>query len=279
MIFRACDWKVEFPRRPLVMGIVNVTPDSFSDGGQFFDKEKALAHAIQLWDEGADIIDVGGESTRPKAEPVSEQVELKRVIPLIQAIKDDTNVPISVDTQKPLVAREAVSAGAVIVNDIGANREDRAMWQVVAMTGAGYVLMHMKGTPQTMQDQAMYRDVTADVNEFFAERLKTIQSSGISPEQVVLDPGIGFAKNGEHNLQLLARMKQFKVHQRPVMVGASRKSFIGKLLGGDVTERVGGSIACAIWAVMQGARIIRTHDVRATSQALRMIEEIQGRES
>ena len=279
MIFRACDWKVEFPRRPLVMGIVNVTPDSFSDGGQFFDKEKALAHAIQLWDEGADIIDVGGESTRPKAEPVSEQVELKRVLPLIQAIKHDTNAPISVDTQKPLVAREAVSAGAVIVNDIGANREDRAMWQVVAMTGAGYVLMHMKGTPQTMQDQAMYRDVTADVNEFFAERLKTIQSSGISPEQVVLDPGIGFAKNGEHNLQLLARMKQFKVHQRPVMVGASRKSFIGKLLGGDVTERVGGSIACAIWAVMQGARIIRTHDVRATSQALRMIEEIQGRES
>ena len=279
MIFRACDWKVEFPRRPLVMGIVNVTPDSFSDGGQFFDKEKALAHAIQLWDEGADIIDVGGESTRPKAEPVSEQVELKRVIPLIQAIKDDTNVPISVDTQKPLVAREAISAGAVIVNDIGSNREDRAMWQVVAMTGAGYVLMHMKGTPQTMQDHAMYRDVTADVNEYFSERLKTIQSSGVSPEQVVVDPGLGFAKNGDHNLQLLARLKQFKIHQRPMMIGASRKSFIGKLLGGDVTERLGGSIACALWAVMQGAQIIRTHDVRATSQALRMVEEIQQRVS
>ena len=278
MIFRACHWTVEFPRPPLLMGILNVTPDSFSDGGQFFDKTRAVEHAVQMCAEGADIIDVGGESTRPRAEPVSADVELKRVIPVIQALKDETNVPISIDTQKPSVAKEALAAGAIVVNDIAANREDRSMWQIVSMTGAGYILMHMQGTPQNMAESPVYKNVVSDVSDFFKSRLKMVQDSGVSPEQVVLDPGIGFGKTSEHNLQLMASLKRFTIHQRPMLLGASRKSFIGKLLGAELSERLPGSLACAIWAVLNGVQIIRTHDVAATRQGLRMIDEIQKRQ-
>jgi dihydropteroate synthase len=257
------------------MGILNVTPDSFSDGGQFLDVEKAVAHGVELAREGAEIVDVGGESTRPGAPKVEEAEELRRVLPVIEGLKGKIGVPVSIDTQKVGVAREALRAGATILNDIAANREEEAMWRVVAESGAGYVLMHMQGTPQTMHLAPKYADVVGEVSEFFGERLKRVIACGVEAEQVVLDPGIGFGKTVQNNLQLLGELERFKVHERPLLLGVSRKSFIGKIAGGEVQERGPGSLACAVWAVMHGVQIIRTHEVAATVQALRMVEEIQ----
>ena len=275
MIFAGRNFKFEFPGRALVMGIVNVTPDSFSDGGQFFDAHRAIEHAQDLVREGAQIIDVGGESTRPGAPAVEEAEELGRVLPVIEAVVKTVQVPISIDTQKPSVARAALAAGASIINDIAANRSDDEMWRVAADTGAGYILMHMQGTPQTMHLAPKYADVVSEVSDFFADRLKQVQRCGVKPEQVMLDPGIGFGKTVKHNLELLAALAQFKVHERPLLLGVSRKSFIGKLVGGEVQDRGPGSLACAVWAVLNGVQCIRTHDVAPTCQALRMIEEIQ----
>lgn len=273
--FRGRGFSFDFPRRAVVMGILNVTPDSFSDGGQFLDAEKAIGHAMELVREGAEIVDVGGESTRPGAPMVEEREELRRVLPVIEGLKGKIEVPISIDTQKVGVAREAVKAGAAIVNDIAANRGDEEMWRMVAESGAGYVLMHMQGTPQTMHLAPNYADVVSEVNEFFAERLKRVSACGVNAEQVVLDPGIGFGKTVQNNLQLLGGLERFKVRERPLLLGVSRKSFIGKVAGGEVQERGPGSLACAVWAVTQGVQIIRTHDVAATVQALRMVEAIQ----
>ena len=275
MIFAGRNFKFEFPGRALVMGIVNVTPDSFSDGGQFFDAHRAIEHAQDLVREGAQIIDIGGESTRPGAPAVDEAEELRRVLPVIEALVKTVQVPISIDTQKPAVARAALKAGASIINDIAANRSEDEMWRVAADTGAGYILMHMQGTPQTMHLAPKYADVVSEVSEFFADRLKQVQRCGVKPEQVMLDPGIGFGKTVKHNLELLAALAQFKVHERPLLLGVSRKSFIGKLVGGEVQDRGPGSLACALWAVLHGVQCIRTHDVAPTCQALRMIEEIQ----
>jgi dihydropteroate synthase len=257
------------------MGIVNVTPDSFSDGGQFFNPDRAIEHAQDLVREGAQIIDVGGESTRPGAPAVDQAEELRRVLPVIEALVKTVQVPISIDTQKPAVARAALKAGASIINDIAANRSDDEMWRVAADSGAGYILMHMQGTPQTMHLAPKYADVVSEVSEFFADRLKQVQRCGVKPEQIMLDPGIGFGKTVNHNLQLLAALARFKVHKRPLLLGVSRKSFIGKLVGGEVQDRGPGSLACAVWAVLNGVQCIRTHDVAPTQQALRMIEEIQ----
>lgn len=257
------------------MGIVNVTPDSFSDGGEFLEPEEAIDRALHLEELGAAILDIGGESTRPGAPSVSEEEELRRVLPVIQALSKRVKVPISIDTQKPSVALAAMNAGASIVNDIAANREDREMWRIIAETGAGYVLMHMQGTPQTMHLAPNYADVLTEVSDFFAERLQRVRARGVHPEQVVLDVGIGFGKTANHNLQLLGSLSRFRVHERPLLLGVSRKSFIGKLTGAEPHERGPGSLACAIWAVMNGVQIIRTHDVAATVQGLRMIEEIQ----
>jgi dihydropteroate synthase len=275
MIFRAASFQFEFPRPALIMGIINVTPDSFSDGGQHLEPNRAIEHALHLAAEGADILDVGGESTRPGAEPVPEAEELRRVLPVVEGLARKANVPISIDSQKPAVATAAIQAGASIINDIASNRHGAEMWELAANTGAGYVLMHMQGTPQTMHLAPKYDDVVSEVNEFFGERLRRAQSCGVQPEQIVLDPGIGFGKGVQHNLQLLAGVERFRMHQRPLLLGVSRKSFIGKLVGGEVHERVHGSIACALWAVLNGVQIIRTHDVAATVQAVRMIEEIQ----
>lgn len=276
MILRARHFAFEFPRPALVMGIVNVTPDSFSDGGRFFDPEAAIQHGLQLAAEGADILDVGGESTRPQADPVSEAEELRRIRPVVQALVEKSGKPVSIDTYKPSVAREALAIGAALINDVAGCHDQSEMWELAGQTGAGYVLMHMKGTPQSMQSEAEYADVTDEVERFFCRRLPRLLAAGISSEQVILDPGIGFAKTAEHNLQLLAQLRRFRMHQRPLLIGASRKSFIGKLLGGQ--DRLPGSLACAAWAVSRGAQIIRTHDVAATRQTLRMIEEIQARE-
>ena len=274
MLFRACQFEFRFPRPALVMGIVNVTPDSFSDGGKFFPPEAAVAHALELVAQGAEILDIGGESTRPGAEPVSEAEELRRVLPVIQALVGRVTVPLSIDTVKPAVAAAALAAGASIVNDIAANRTDPKMWRLVAATGAGYVCMHMRGTPATMQARPEYGDVAAEVAEFFAERLGQLAAAGVAEEKVVLDPGIGFGKTAEHNLQLLAGLGSLTKFARPILIGVSRKSFIGKTVGAGLEQRLPGSLACACWAVAHGAQIIRAHDVAETAQAVRMTEAL-----
>src|SRR5262245_35029809 len=277
MILRARQFEFHFPRPALLMGIVNVTPDSFSDGGKFLKTSSAVTHALQLIEQGADIIDVGGESTRPRATPVSEVDELRRVLPVIEQLVAQRRVPISIDTQKPAVAQAALRAGASIVNDIAANREDREMWHVVAEADAGYVLMHMQGTPQTMQSNPAYREVVSEVDEFFSDRLNRLGSVGVTLESVILDVGIGFGKTVEHNLQLLAALGSFRKWNRPLLLGASRKAFLSGVAGGELAERLPGSLACACWAVVAGAQLVRTHDVTATRRAIRMTEAILAR--
>ncbi len=270
----ARDVTFEFPRPMVVMGIVNTTPDSFADGGRFPDTDSAADHALRLADEGAEIIDIGGESTRPGSDPVSAEEELRRVVPVIERLAKRGDVVLSIDTQKPAVARAALDAGASVVNDVAANRESPEMWQVVAEARAGYVCMHMQGTPQTMQAKPCYDDVLREVGSFFAERLARLAEHGVSGEQVALDPGIGFGKELEHNMKLLSGLNQFSVAQRPLLVGVSRKSFIGKLFGTPLEERLAASLACAVWSVIEGAHIVRVHDVAETVQAVRMAEAL-----
>ena len=270
----ARDHQFDFPRPMIVMGIVNTTPDSFSDGGHFLDPDAAVTHALRLANEGAEILDIGGESSRPGSAVVSEQEELDRVIPVIERLAMQPELVLSIDTQKPNVAREAIATGASIVNDVAANREDPEMWQIVAEANAGYICMHMQGTPQTMQTKPVYDDVTDSVRAFFDERLKRLAVVGLRPEQVALDPGIGFGKTLEHNIKLLRYLNKFNLAERPLLFGASRKSFIEKLLGVPVDERLPASLACATWAAIQGSQIIRVHDVAETVQAVRMTEAL-----
>jgi dihydropteroate synthase len=272
MILRARQFEFVFPRPALIMGIVNVTPDSFYDGGRFATTTAAVNHALQLAEQGADLIDVGGESSRPGATPVAEAEELKRVLPVIEQLAGRLSIPISIDTVKVAVAREALRAGASIINDIGANRRDEAMWRLAAETGAAYVAVHMQGTPQTMQSNPSYADVLSEINDFFAERLIRLQACGVHKEHVALDVGIGFGKREQDNLRLLAGLRHFTKWDRPLLLGASRKSFMGRWAG--VKERLAPSLACACWAVAQGAHIIRCHDVAATRGALRLTEAL-----
>lgn len=258
------------------MGIVNVTPDSFSDGGQFGTPEAAVSHGLDLAQQGADILDIGGESTRPGATPVSEAEELRRVIPVIEGLVKRTQVPLSIDTTKPAVARAALVAGASMVNDVGAGRAAKGMWELVAETGAGYVAMHMQGLPATMQAQPVYANVVAEVTGFFEDRMAGLRAAGISPEQIMFDVGIGFGKTLEHNLQLLRAVRSFTTLERPIVLGVSRKSFLGALTGAKVAERLPGSLACTCLAVAAGVQIIRTHDVGETAQAIRVTEAILG---
>ena len=296
MLFRARQFECRFPRPALVMGIVNVTPDSFSDGGKFLNTDAAVAHALELVAQGAEILDIGGESTRPGAKSVSEAEELRRVIPVIEKLTEifstrgrdalprvhsadpqvsPTTLPaLSIDTMKPAVARAALAAGASIVNDVAANRADDAMWKIVAEFHAGYICMHAQGSPATMQKNPVYNDVVREVGEFFQERLEKLNASGISADQVVFDPGIGFGKTLEQNLQLLAGLKSFEKLNRPLLLGASRKSFIEKFSGAKLNERLPASLACATLAIADGVQIIRTHDVAETVQAVRIAEAI-----
>lgn len=288
MIWRGRNFSLDFSDgRSRLMGILNVTPDSFSDGGSFKDPETAEAHALAMVEAGAEIIDVGGESSRPGSAPVPLDEELRRVIPVVamlHARRSTLHAPrfvISVDTTKAEVARRALEAGAHIINDISAGRFDPAMFDTVAHAGAGLVLMHMQGTPQTMQLDPRYADVTGDVAGFLRERLAAAQDAGIAAEQIAVDPGIGFGKTVEHNHALLARLDTLCALGRPVLVGVSRKSFIAKLLGPDGTSPDAlrqGSIAAAAWAVTRGASIVRVHDVAETARALRVIDEL-GRKS
>jgi dihydropteroate synthase len=256
------------------MGIVNVTPDSFSDGGLYCDADEAISHGLDLVQQGAEILDIGGESTRPGALPVSEAEELRRVIPVITGLAARTKTLLAIDTMKPAVARAAAAAGASLINDVAANRADDAMARVVAETGAGYVAMHMQVLPQTMQSQPVYSDVVAEVKDFLADRMRRLNALGVAADQVIFDVGIGFGKTLEHNLQLLAALASFTKLGRPLLLGVSRKSFIGALSGAAVTERLPGSLACACLAVEAGVQIIRTHDVAETLQAVRLTEAI-----
>jgi dihydropteroate synthase len=262
----------------MVMGVVNTTPDSFSDGGRFFSPQRAIDHAMQLVAEGADILDIGGESTRPGAEPVAEKEELRRVLPVIEVLSGLVKVPLSIDTRNPEVARAALAAGASIVNDVAANRDEPNMWELVAATGAGYVAMHMQGEPRTMQIAPHFGNVVTEVKSFFQDRLKKLQAAGVTKEQVVLDPGLGFGKTPEHNLDLLAGVAEFGSLQRPLLLGVSRKSFLGKLLGAEISQRLPGSLACTMWAAQAGAELFRTHDVAATVQFLKMSELLAARQ-
>jgi dihydropteroate synthase len=274
MYLRARQFAFEFPRPALIMGVLNVTPDSFSDGGQYLDSSAAIAHGLELVAQGAEMLDIGGESTRPGAEPVSEQEELRRVLPALEGLATRVSVPLSIDTMKPGVARAALEAGASLINDVAANREESSMWELAAETGAGYVCMHMQGTPLTMQEHPVYEDVVKQVAEFFHNRIDRLCGCGVKLEQIILDPGIGFGKTLEHNLQLLGRLEGFADCGRPILLGVSRKSFMAKLLGARTEERLPAGLACACLAVEQRVQLIRTHDVKETVQAVRMAEAV-----
>jgi dihydropteroate synthase len=252
-----------------VMGIVNVTPDSFSDGGLFLDADAAIAHGRELVAEGAQILDIGGESTRPGAEPVDAAEEIRRVVPVIEALAGNST-QISIDTTKATVAERALEAGATIVNDVAAFRFDPEIAAVTADAGATCVLMHMLGEPRTMQDDPRYDEVVSDVKAFLEERLEYALGQGIPEERIWLDPGIGFGKTLEHNLELIARLDEIVAIGRPVVFGASRKSFLGKLTGRQVDERLAGTIAANIIAYQRGARVFRVHDVAPTVDALQV---------
>ena len=260
--------------RTHVMGILNVTPDSFSDGGCYLDVQRAVSRTQLMVKEGATLIDIGGESSRPGASPVSVDEELVRVLPVIHAIVDAVDVLISIDTYKAEVARQALAAGAHVVNDITALRGDGDMASVVARMQAGLILMHIKGTPRTMQQAPAYADVVSEVRVSLQESIQTAEAEGIPAERIIIDPGIGFGKTTAHNLELLKRLEEFRSLNKPLLIGTSRKSFIGNILGLPVTERVEGTAATVCWAIAHGADIVRVHDVKANVRAARMTDAL-----
>ena len=274
-VWRCRDRTLTLGERTLVMGIVNVTPDSFSDGAMFASAEDAVAHGARLVDEGADLVDVGGESTRPGSDPVEVDEELRRVVPVIEGLaKARPGTPLSVDTRKPEVASAALDSGASVVNDIAAGRNS-ALLEIVSRTGAGIVLMHMLGEPKTMQDDPRYDDVVAEVHEFLRERIEAAVFAGIPEERICIDPGIGFGKTVDHNLALLRAVPALRILGAAVMVGASRKGFIGALTGiDDAAARLEGSLAVAVLAAANGADLVRVHDVEATVRALNVADAV-----
>ena len=274
MILQAQDRTLELSERPVVMGVVNVTPDSFFDGGRYAKPDAAIRHALRLAEEGADLLDIGAESTRPGAESIDEGEERRRLMPVVTAVAKAVRIPISVDTRKSTVARAALEAGAVMVNDVSALQADPAMAVLVATTGAGVVLMHMQGTPRTMQKSPTYEDVVGEVAEFFRERIRFCRERGIGQDQIVLDPGIGFGKLLIHNLTLLGQLETFLPFGRPILVGVSMKSFIGQVLDRPVEERSWGTAAAIALAVSHGARILRVHDVAAMKEVVTMAAAI-----
>lgn len=257
---------------PRIMGIVNVTPDSFSDGGKFNTTDKAVAHGMELVEQGADILDIGGESTRPGATPVPLAEELNRIIPVIKALAQ-AGVPLSIDTYKPEVMRAAIDAGADIVNDVCALQENGAL-EIVAASQVGVCLMHMQGRPQTMQVDPQYQEVVKEVADFLAARLKAAEQAGIARERIVLDPGFGFGKRTEHNLTLLNHLSSLQSSGLPLLIGLSRKSVLGQVVGLSIDERIHASIAASVVSVMKGANIVRVHDVKPTVDALKIVSAV-----
>jgi dihydropteroate synthase len=273
MIFNCGRFQLDLSK-PCVMGIVNVTPDSFSDGGKFNTTEKAIEHALQLVEEGAEILDIGGESTRPGATPVPLDEELKRVIPVIEGLRD-VGVPLSIDTYKPQVMQAAITAGADIVNDVCALREPHAL-EIVAASKAGVCLMHMQGRPQTMQADPQYDDVVSEVRNFLKARLDAAEQAGIDRSRIVLDPGFGFGKRTAHNLTLLNHLNDIQALGLPLLIGLSRKSVLGQVVGSSVDERIHASIAASVVSVMKGANIVRVHDLKPTIDALKIVQAVMN---
>lgn len=271
------DWCLNLKRETLVMGIVNVTPDSFSDGGKFFSPEVAISHASKLIIQGADIIDIGGESTRPGAKLVSESEELKRVIPVIEKIRtDNPKILISIDTTKASVAKYAVEAGANIINDVSGLSFDKNMTGIVESLNVPIVIMHMKGNPQNMQLNPKYKDIVNEILDFFKIKIKIAIQSGINRSMIILDPGIGFGKTVDHNFELLSRLNEFNVLELPIMIGPSRKSFIGITLDLPPEDRVEGTAAAVSAGVMNGASIVRVHDVKSMKRVVKIIDKIRN---
>ena len=259
--------------RPLVMGVLNVTPDSFSDGGRFTDREQALSHARRMRDDGADIVDIGGESSRPGAEPVADDIELARVVPLVEALAAE-GIPVGVDTRKPAVMRSAIASGAAMINDIAALREPGAI-EACVDGDVGVCLMHMQREPRTMQAAPVYADVVSEVRDFLLERARVCTDAGIARERIAIDPGFGFGKTLAHNLALLRAMDTFAATGYPVVAGLSRKASLGEITGRSVDERMPASVAAALSAVARGAAIVRVHDVRATVDALKVWSAVE----
>ena len=260
------------------MGVLNVTPDSFSDGGKFFELEKATEHGVKMAAEGADVIDVGGESTRPGAEPVAAGEELRRAIPVIERLRAKIDVPISIDTSKAEVARAAIHAGASIVNDITGGRGDQGMLPLIAETKSAFIIMHMQGTPRTMQIQPRYADVVSEIADFFRQQYARAIECGVDPMAIAFDPGIGFGKTLDHNLELLAQLERLRADDRPLVVGVSRKSFLAKLIDSpEIEDRLAPAVALTALLRVRGADVFRVHDVKENVSALRVTEAILGR--
>ena len=275
---RAIPWNIagetfDLSQRAMIMGVLNVTPDSFSDGGQFVEMDRALTHALQLIADGAQIIDVGGESTRPGAEAVSETEELQRVVPVIQRLRARSEALISIDTSKAAVARAASEVGADIINDVTGGRADPVMMSLAAERGCAFIIMHMQGTPRTMQTAPHYDDVVVEVRDFFRQQYARALECGIDPMAIAFDPGIGFGKTLEHNLTLLRNLPQLRIKDRPLVVGVSRKSFLGKIIdSSEPADRIGPTIAMTALLRHAGANVLRVHDVKANATALRATE-------
>ena len=275
MLWRTASRTFDLTRRGLIMGVLNVTPDSFSDGGKFFDPSHAITRGLAMVAEGADMLDIGGESTRPGATPVEAEEELRRILPVIKGLRARTDVPLSIDTMKARVAAAAMAGGADIINDISGLQHDPGMARTAAETNAGLVLMHLRGTPRTMQQQPQYTDVVAEVRQRLTLAYEEAVAAGVDPECLVFDPGIGFGKTLEHNLALLRNLPEFQIQGRPVLLGVSRKSFIGRLLGNnDPLAREAPTTALTAWSRQHGVRILRVHAVKENAEALRMMEAI-----
>lgn len=271
------DWCLNPKRKTLVMGIVNVTPDSFSDGGKFFSPQDAIRHASKLIDQGADIIDIGGESTRPGAEQISESEELNRVIPVIEKIRDENPKKlISIDTTKASVAKHAVEVGADIINDVSGLSFDNNMKDTVASLNIPVIIMHMKGNPRNMQLNPKYKDIIYEILDFFKKKIKIAIQAGINHDMIILDPGIGFGKTVQHNFELLSRLNELNVLELPIMIGPSRKSFIGITLDLPPEDRIEGTAAAVSAGVMNGASIVRVHDVKSMKRVVKIIDEIRN---
>ena len=276
--WKICDRVVDLSHRGMIMGVLNVTPDSFSDAGEFFDVEKAVVHGRRLMTEGAQIVDVGGESTRPGAESISAEEELRRVIPVIKELRRENGAVISIDTSKAEVASAALEAGAVIVNDITGGLNDAKMMPLVARCGAAFIIMHMQGSPQTMQTAPIYEDVVREVANFFRQQYARALECGIDPMAIAFDPGIGFGKTLEHNLELLGNLEQLRVNGRPLVIGVSRKSFLGKLVdSSEMSDRRVPTVALTSLLRARGADVFRVHEVSENVQALRVAEAILER--
>lgn len=259
---------LHFLERPAIMGIVNVTPDSFSDGGKFFSAQMAAEHALRMAEAGADILDIGGESTRPYSDPVAEEEELRRVIPVVEALAGRVSLPLSVDTSKARVAQAAIEAGAEIINDVTGLEGDAEMLELIAKSKVGVCAMHMQGSPQTMQDNPQYEDVVEDVFRYLKQRDEALQAGGIDPARICLDPGIGFGKTTLHNLQLIESAERFLALQRPILIGHSRKGFLGKLIGDKQRSRDAATLGISLAMASKGIQVLRVHDVAATVDAL-----------